>query len=54
MPIDEMKYFYIDTIGAMAQSIATATSDKVMADKMRALCEDLMNHVETERKKENN
>jgi hypothetical protein len=38
----------------MAQSIATATSDKVMADKMRALCEELMSHVEEERKKENN
>ncbi len=46
MPIDEMKYFYIDTIGAMAQSIATATSDEAMAQKMRALCEDLMKHVE--------
>ncbi|WP_018477395.1 gliding motility protein GldC [Pontibacter roseus] len=54
MPIDEMKYFYIDTIGAMAQSIATATSDKVMADKMRALCEELMSHVEEERKQQNN
>jgi gliding motility-associated protein GldC len=54
MPIDEMKYFYIDTIGAMAQSIATATSDKTMADKMRALCEDLMKHVEEERSKQNN
>ena len=54
MPIDEMKYFYIDTIGAMAQSIATATSDKVMAQKMRTLCEELMKHVEEQQKKENN
>jgi len=46
MPVEEMKYFYIDTIGAMAQSIATATSDKVMAEKMRALCQELMAHVE--------
>ncbi|MFD2247637.1 gliding motility protein GldC [Pontibacter ruber] len=51
MPVEEMKYFYIDTIGAMAQSIMTATSDKVMADKMRALCQELMDHVEEDRKK---
>src|SRR5690606_24688826 len=51
MPVDEMKYFYIDTIGAMAQSIATATSDSVMAQKMRTLCEELMSHVEAERRK---
>lgn len=53
MPVDEMKYFCIDTIGAMAQSIATATSDDVMAQKMRALCEDLMKHVEQEQQKDN-
>jgi len=53
MPVDEMKYFYIDTIGAMAQSIATATSDDVMARKMRALCEDLTKHVEQEQQKDN-
>ena len=49
MPVDEMKYFYIDTMGAMAQSIATATSDQVMAKKMRDLCEELMKHVESQR-----
>ncbi|MBC5992164.1 gliding motility protein GldC [Pontibacter cellulosilyticus] len=53
MPVDEMKYFYVDTIGAMAQSIATATSDNVMAQKMRALCEDLMKHIDEQQKKEN-
>jgi gliding motility-associated protein GldC len=51
MPVDEMKYFYIDTIGAMAQSVATATSDTVMAQKMQALCEELIKHVEQEREK---
>ncbi len=53
MPVDEMKYFYIDTIGAMAQSVATATSDNVMAQKMRALCEELTKHVEVQQKKGN-
>jgi len=53
MPVDEMKYFYIDTIGAMAQSIATATSDDVMARKMRDLCEDLTKHVDQDQQKNN-
>ncbi|MEJ8802735.1 gliding motility protein GldC [Pontibacter sp. H249] len=53
MPVDEMKYFYIDTIGAMAQSIATATSDNVMAKKMRDLCEELMKHIEEQQQKGN-
>ncbi|WP_187263649.1 gliding motility protein GldC [Pontibacter beigongshangensis] len=51
MPVDEMKYFYIDSIGAMAQSIMTATNDQVMAQKMRTLCEELMQHVEQDSKK---
>ncbi len=33
-----MKRFYVDTIGAMAESITTATNDKVMAAKMQELC----------------
>ncbi|MFT2008759.1 gliding motility protein GldC [Pontibacter sp. 13R65] len=53
MPVDEMKYFCIDSIGAMAQSIMTATNDQVMAKKMRDLCEDLMKHVEQENKNNN-
>lgn len=51
MPVDEMKYFCVDTIGAMAQSIATATSDTVMAQKMRDLCKELMDHIEQDRLK---
>jgi gliding motility-associated protein GldC len=51
MPVDEMKYFYIDTMGAMAQSIQTATSDNVMAQKMRDLCKELMDHVDQDRQK---
>ncbi|WP_026464850.1 gliding motility protein GldC [Adhaeribacter aquaticus] len=50
MPVDEMKYFFIDTIGSMAQTIQTATSDNVMADKMRALCKELMQYVEDSQK----
>ena len=45
MPVDEMKFFYIDTIGAMAQSIQTATGDDEMANRMRNLCKELSDHV---------
>jgi gliding motility-associated protein GldC len=46
MPVDEMKHFYLDTIGSMAQTIMTATGDEVMATKMRDLCQDLSKHLE--------
>ena len=45
MPVEEMKRFYIDTIGAMAESLKTATNDDVMVQKMRALCEEMVNHI---------
>ena len=47
-----MKYFYVDTMGAMAESIMTATSDEVMSKKIRALCKELMDHIEEEAKKQ--
>jgi gliding motility-associated protein GldC len=50
MPVDEMRYFYIDTLGSMAESIERATNDKVMAQKMRQLAEELSKHVEEEQK----
>ena len=45
MPVTEMKRFYIDTIGAMAESLNTATNDDVMVSKMRALCEELVQYL---------
>jgi len=45
MPVTEMKRFYVDTIGAMAESLNTATSDDVMVSKMRTLCEELVQHL---------
>jgi gliding motility-associated protein GldC len=52
MPVDEMKRFYVDTMGAMAESIITATNDSVMATKMRNLCKELMSHIEEEESKQ--
>jgi len=48
MPVDEMKRFYVDTMGAMAESLITATNDSVMATKMRNLCKELTDHLNAE------
>jgi gliding motility-associated protein GldC len=45
MPVDEMKRFYIDCIGGLAQSVLSSTSDEFMATEMRALCDRLSEHV---------
>src|SRR5690606_30270556 len=42
MPVNEMKRFYIDCIGGLAQSALTATGDEVMANEMNQLCERLI------------
>lgn len=54
MPVDEMKYFYIDTLGSMAESIQRATNDTIMAQKIRQLCEELTKYVEEDEKKKPN
>jgi len=46
MPTDAMKYFVVDNIGSMAETILTATGDKQMADKMRALCQELTDYLD--------
>jgi len=51
MPVDEMKRFYIDCLGGMAQSLMNATGDEFMAHEIDALCEKLVKHVENEYKK---
>jgi len=46
MPTDEMKRFCVDNIGSMAENIVTATNDKAMAEKMRALCKELSEYLD--------
>ncbi|OON70349.1 gliding motility protein GldC [Hymenobacter sp. CRA2] len=50
MPVDEMKRFYVDMIGSLAESIVAATSDEFMGAKLRALGRELAQHVEQEEK----
>src|SRR5687768_10169855 len=42
MPVDEMKRFYIDCLGGLAQSMLSSTGDEVMANETNALCERLV------------
>ena len=49
MPVEEMKRFYVDMIGGLAQSILTATGDEYMANEMQELCERLVKHLETKK-----
>lgn len=45
MPVDEMKRFYIESIGGMSQSVLRATGDEFMAREMDALCDKLVEYL---------
>ena len=45
MPVKEMKRFYIDCIGGLAQSALRATGDEYMAHRMNELCDELVQHL---------
>lgn len=47
MPVPEMKKFYIDCLGGLAQSMLTSTGDEVMANETNGLCERLVAHLRT-------
>ena len=48
MPVDEMKRFYIDCIGGLAQSALTATGDEHIANEINSLCDRLVLHLKSE------
>lgn len=48
MPVTEMKRFYVDTIGGMAQSILNATGDSFISQEMNSLCEKLVEYLRKE------
>lgn len=54
MPMDEMKRFYVDTIGGLAQSILSATGDEYMSGELNAICEKFIKHIQEEEKKNAN
>ena len=45
MPVEEMKKFYIDSIGGLAQSSLNATGDEFFSTQMNELCDKLVEHV---------
>ena len=45
MPALEMKRFFIETIGGMADTVENATGDAKMADLIRSCCRDMVAHV---------
>ncbi|MCH7410495.1 gliding motility protein GldC [Belliella sp. DSM 111904] len=51
MSVVEMKRFYIDALGGMAQTILNATGDEYMSEEMKELCDRLVKHVNEENKK---
>lgn len=48
MPVDEMKRFYIDCLGGIAQSILNSTGDEFMNQEVNNLCDRLVEHVKNE------
>jgi gliding motility-associated protein GldC len=48
MPVHDMKRFYIDTMGGMAQNIQNATGDSYMSQELNALCEKFVEYLRKE------
>lgn len=48
MPVDDMKKFYIDCLGGLAQSALNATGDEYISTEMSNLCDRLVNHLKAQ------
>jgi len=48
MPVEDMKRFYIDCLGGLAQSVLNSTGDEYMSSELNALCERFVNHLKNE------
>lgn len=53
MAVMDMKKFYIDMIGGMADSIRNSTDDHQMANRMQELVQELVQHVKNTEKQGN-
>ena len=54
MEIGDMKRFYIDCLGGMAQSLLSSTGDEAMSTEINNLCDRLVEHIKKEMKEGNN
>lgn len=53
MSVVEMKRFYIDILGGMAQTVLNATGDEYFSEELKGLCDRLVKHVNNENKRSN-
>lgn len=51
MPLDEMKRFYVETLGGLAESLMSATGDEHMVNEINDLCERLGKYIEKQSQK---
>jgi len=49
MTVDEMKRFYVDCLGGLAQSALNATGDEFMSSEMSNLCEKFVEYLKKEK-----
>lgn len=54
MTVDAMKQFCVNAIGGMADTVERATNDAKMSEMIHELCRNLVKHLESERKSEQN
>jgi gliding motility-associated protein GldC len=45
MPVEEMKRFYVDCLGGIAQNLLTATGDEHMSQEINSLCDRLVSYL---------
>lgn len=53
MSVEEMKMFYVNTLGGMAQTILNSTSDEFMANQTNELVEKFVEHLKREAEEQN-
>ena len=51
MNVPDMKRFYIDMIGGMAESIRNSTDDEIMANRIQEFVQELVLHVKQSEEK---
>lgn len=49
MPVDEMKRFYIECLGGIAQSVLSSTGDERISGEINALCDRLVELLRQEK-----
>ncbi len=50
MRVNDMKKFFIDCLGGLAQTILNSTGDSFLSNEVNSLCEKLAKHINEENK----